>query len=73
MVKKVRFATINLKQALLTLILGSMVVITMLYVKYTIPLNIALFGKEGVAITYKTYGISMCAKIICIIIVMILF
>ncbi|MFA5397056.1 MAG: nucleoside recognition domain-containing protein [Methanogenium sp.] len=64
---------LNLEQALVTLILGSMVVITMIYVKYSLPLYLALFGKEGLMITYKTYTISMLAKIVCIAIVMVVF
>ncbi|WFN37332.1 nucleoside recognition protein [Methanomicrobium antiquum] len=64
---------LNMEQALVTLILGSMVVITMIYVKYSFPMYLALFGKDGLMITYKTYAISMAAKIVCIGIVMVVF
>jgi hypothetical protein len=66
-------SVLNMEQALVTLILGSMVVITMIYVKYSFPMYLALFGKDGLMITYKTYAISMAAKIFCIGIVMVVF
>ncbi|MBP2134370.1 hypothetical protein J2128_002336 [Methanomicrobium sp. W14] len=69
----IQTGVLDLEQALVTLILGSMVVITMIYIKYTFPMYIALFGKEGLVITYKTYAISMAAKVFCIAIVMVIF
>ena len=60
-------------QALVTLILGSMIIITMIYLKYSVPLYIALFGKDGIRVAVIAYAASMTAKVICIGIVMAVF
>lgn len=60
-------------QALVTLIVGSMIVIAMIYLKYTIPLYLALFGREGIRVTAIAFSASMAAKVICIAIVMAIF
>ncbi len=57
------------KQAILTLLIGSMVVITMIYVKYSFSMYVSLFGKFGVTITAIHYTSSMIAKIITILLV----
>jgi len=57
------------KQAILTLLIGSMVVITMIYVKYSFSMYVSLFGKFGVTITAIHYASSMIAKIITILLV----
>jgi hypothetical protein len=57
---------LTLKQALLTLILGSMLVITLIYMRYTLPLNLSLFGRFGMRITILSYVASMAAKILTI-------
>lgn len=64
---------ISTEQALITLIAGSMVVITMLYIKYSAPMYLSLFGEEGPGIIAKTYLASMGAKVITILIVMVIF
>lgn len=64
---------LNMEQALVTLVMGSMVVITMIYLKYSFPLYLSLFGKDGLIITCKTYAVSMLAKIITIVLVFVLF
>jgi len=58
---------ITQKQALLTLLIGSMVVITMIYIKYSIAMYIGLFGKLGIKITLVNYSASMLAKTLIII------
>jgi len=57
------------KQAILTLLVGSMVVITMIYVKYSFSMYVSLFGKFGVKITAIHYASSMIAKILTILLV----
>ncbi len=57
------------KQAILTLLIGSMVVITMIYVKYSFSMYVSLFGRFGVTITAIHYASSMIAKIITILLV----
>jgi hypothetical protein len=52
------------KTALMTLLIGSMMVITLIYLRYTLPLNISLFGKFGLKITTVSYICSMTAKLI---------
>ncbi len=64
---------LTIKQAIITLIIGSMVVITMIYIKYSVPLYLSLFGKEGVRISIITYASSMTAKIVCISLVILIF
>jgi len=64
---------LTIKQAIITLIIGSMVVITMIYIKYSVPLYLSLFGKDGVRISIITYASSMTAKIICISLVILIF
>ncbi len=56
--------TLVLKTALVTLLIGSMMVITLIYLRYTFPLNLSLFGKFGVRITVVSYTCSMTAKLI---------
>ncbi len=57
--------------ALVTLILGSMVVITLLYIKYSVPLYLSLFGRFGVRVALVTYAASMAAKVVTIALVMV--
>lgn len=52
------------KTALMTLLVGSMMVITLIYLRYTLPLNISLFGTFGLRITAVSYTCSMTAKLI---------
>ncbi|MHC1579977.1 MAG: nucleoside recognition domain-containing protein [Candidatus Alkanophagales archaeon] len=64
--------TITSKQALITLLLGSMVVITMIYVKFSIPMYVSLFGRFGVGVSAAAYASSMLAKVITIVMVVLL-
>jgi hypothetical protein len=48
-----------------------MVVITMIYVKYSFSMYVSLFGKFGVTITAIHYASSMIAKIITILLVVV--
>ncbi|HNB03286.1 MAG TPA: hypothetical protein PLV88_03260 [Methanoregulaceae archaeon] len=52
------------KTALMTLIAGSMMVITLIYLRYTLPLNLSLFGTFGDRITAVSYTCSMTARLI---------
>ena len=60
---------ITAKQAILTLLIGSMLIITVTYLKYSISTNISLFGKLGVKITVINYMSSMISKFIIILLV----
>ncbi len=64
--------TITEKQALITLLVGSMAVITMIYIRYSIPTYISLFGRFGVKIAAISYLASMASKTVTIILVMLL-
>jgi len=63
---------LTLETALVTLVLGSMVVITMIYIKYSVPLYLSLFGRFGVRVALVTYVASMAAKVVTIALVMVL-
>jgi hypothetical protein len=60
---------ITAKQAILTLLIGSMLMITLVYLKYSLPMYTSLFGRLGVKITAITYLSSMVAKVIMILLV----
>jgi hypothetical protein len=60
---------ITAKQAILTLLIGSMVTITLAYAKYSFSMYLSLFGKLGVKITVITYLSSMSAKLFTILLV----
>ncbi|MDN7024058.1 nucleoside recognition protein [Methanoculleus sp. FWC-SCC1] len=62
-----------LKTALITLVIGSMIIITSIYIKYTGPLYLSLFGRYGVRVTLVTYGASMGAKLVTIALIMAFF
>jgi hypothetical protein len=61
------------KTALMTLLIGSMMVITLIYLRYTLPLNISLFGKFGLKITAVSYSCSMTAKLVTLGLVILIF
>ena len=61
---------ITAKQAIFTLLIGSMVTITLVYLKYSFSMYLSLFGKLGVKITVITYLSSMIAKLCTILLVM---
>jgi hypothetical protein len=58
--------TITEKQALITLFVGSMAVITMIYIRYSIPTYLGLFGRFGAKIAAISYISSISAKTIII-------
>ena len=62
---------ITAKQAILTLLIGSMLIISLVYLKYSFPLYMSLFGKLGAKITAITYLSSMVAKILVILLVVV--
>ncbi|NLA99780.1 MAG: nucleoside recognition protein [Methanomicrobiales archaeon] len=64
---------LTLETALVTLVLGSMVVITLIYIKYSVPLYLSLFGQFGIRISLVTYAASMAAKVVTIVLVFLLF
>jgi hypothetical protein len=59
------------KQALITLLIGSILVITLVYLKYSLSTNISLFGKLGVKITAIMYLSSITAKVLMILLVIV--
>jgi len=63
---------ITAKQAILTLLIGSMLIISVAYLKYTLSTNISLFGKLGVKITVINYMSSMTSKLLMILLVLML-
>jgi hypothetical protein len=63
---------LTLEQALVTLVLGSMLVITLIYIRYSFPLYLSLYGKFGIRVTLITYLSSMAAKVITLALVMLL-
>ena len=63
---------ITAKQAILTLLIGSMLIISVAYLKYTLSTNISLFGKLGVKITVVNYMSSMTSKLLMILLVLML-
>jgi len=64
---------LTFETALVTLVIGSMVVVTLIYVKYSVPLYLSLFGRFGVRISLATYAASMAAKVITVALVFLLF
>ncbi|NQE44453.1 hypothetical protein C5S31_00340 [ANME-1 cluster archaeon GoMg2] len=63
---------ITAKQAILTLLIGSMLIITLVYLKYSLPMYISLFGKLGVKITIINYMCSMVSKVFMILLVVVM-
>lgn len=63
---------ITSKQAIITLLIGSMIVITLIYIKHSFSMYVGLFGKFGVKITFINYLASMIAKMVTILLVVIL-
>ena len=62
---------INAKQAILTLLVGSILTITMIYMKHSFSMYVSLFGKLGVKISVVNYSFSILTKILIIFMVMI--
>lgn len=62
---------ITAKQAILTLLIGSMLIITLVYLKYSLSMYISMFGKLGMKITVINYLSSMIAKVVMILLVVV--
>jgi len=58
------------KQAIITLITGSILIIFMIYLKYSISMYVSLFGRLGVKITIVNLACSITSKLIMILLVM---
>ncbi|CAD7769556.1 Nucleoside recognition [Candidatus Methanoperedenaceae archaeon GB50] len=54
------------KEAILTLLIGSMIIITLIYIKFSVSMYVSLFGRLGIKITAINYTSSMTAKMITI-------
>lgn len=63
---------ITAKQAIITLITGSILIIFMIYLKYSISMYVSLFGRLGVKITIVNLACSITSKLIMILLVMVL-
>jgi len=61
---------ITAKQAIITLITGSILIILMIYLKYSISMYVSLFGRLGVKISIVNLGCSIISKLIMIMLVM---
>jgi len=57
---------ITQKDAILTLLIGSMIVITLIYIKFSVSMYVSLFGRLGIKMTAINYTSSMTAKLITI-------
>jgi len=54
---------INAKQAVITLLIGSMLITTLVYLKTSLPMYISLFGRLGMKMVVINYLCSMVAKV----------
>ncbi len=54
---------INAKQAIITLLIGSMLIITLVYLKISLPMYISLFGRLGMKMVVINYLCSIVAKV----------
>ncbi|MHC1611239.1 MAG: nucleoside recognition domain-containing protein [Candidatus Methanospirareceae archaeon] len=62
---------ITAKEAILTLLIASMLNITLVYLKHSLSMYISLFGKLGVKITVISYLSSMIAKLLVFLLVVV--
>ncbi len=61
---------VDAKQAIITLLTGSMLIIIMIYLKYSISMYVALFGRLGMKISIVNLTCSIVSKIFMILLVM---
>ena len=54
---------LNAKQALITLLIGSMLITTLVYLKISLPMYISLFGRLGMKMVVINYLCSIVAKV----------
>ena len=59
------------KQAIITLLIGSMLSVTMIYMRYSFSMYVSLFGRFGVKIAAINYSCSILAKVAMIVLVMV--
>jgi hypothetical protein len=57
------------KQAIISLLIGNILMITLIYVKFSFPMYISLFGKFGMKIAFINYMASIVTKILIIFII----
>ena len=62
---------VTAEQAILTLLVGSLMTITVTYLKYSLPLYTSLFGKLGVKFAVIMYLISMVTRLSVILLVLV--
>lgn len=62
---------ITAKQAILTLLIGSMLIITLVYLKFSLSMYLSLFGKLGAKIAAINYTCSMISKLVIILFVIV--
>ncbi len=60
------------KQAIITLLIGSLIIIILIYLKYSISMYISLFGKLGLKISIVNLSCSFVSKLMTILLVMLL-
>ncbi|HDN68775.1 MAG: hypothetical protein OCU12_04655 [Methanophagales archaeon] len=63
---------VTAKQAVLTLLVGSLLIITLIYLKFSLSMYISLFGRLGVKISVVNYLSSLLSKVVVILLVLIL-
>ncbi|EHP83701.1 nucleoside recognition domain protein [Methanotorris formicicus Mc-S-70] len=63
---------LNEKQALITLLIGNIIGVTMIYLKHSIGTYVALFGRFGLKLAMVNYMVSIMVKILLITMVVIL-
>ena len=66
----IKNGVLNEKQALLTLLIGNIIGVTMIYLKHSIGTYVALFGRFGLKLAMINYTISIVVKILLIMLVM---
>ncbi|AEF96955.1 nucleoside recognition domain-containing protein [Methanotorris igneus] len=69
----IKNGVLNEKQALLTLLIGNIIGITMIYLKHSIGTYVALFGRFGLKLAMINYTISIIIKIFLIMLIMLMF
>lgn len=59
------------KQAIITLLIGSMLSVTMIYIRYSFSMYVSLFGGFGVKIAAINYSCSILAKVVMVVLVIV--
>ncbi len=58
------------KQAIITLLIGSMIIVAIIYLKYSISMYVSLFGKLGLKMSIVNFTCSFVSKLMMILLVM---